>query len=124
MRLQDAREIGVIHYVGPGEHQVSAVHADDVAQLYVLALEKATAGSIFHAATESRISEKVIAKAMSDVLGCNTEGISSEKAISKWGVGIAAFFSINNQISANKARQELGWEPQTALSLLEEIAQS
>lgn len=124
MRLQDAREIGVVHYVAPGKHQVSAVHVDDVAQLYVLALEKAPAGSIFHAVTESGISEKVIAKAISGVVGCKTEGISYSEAISKWGVGIAAFFSINNQISANKAKQELGWKPQTALSLLEDLAQS
>ncbi len=123
MRLQEAQKIGVVHYVAPGEHQVSAVDVDDVAQLYLLALEKAPAGSIFHAATESGISEKAIAQAISRVVGCQTQGINSEEAIAKWGTGIAAFFSINNQISADRARQ-LGWQPQTALSLLEDIAQT
>ena len=123
MRLQEAQKIGVVHYVAPGEHQLSAVDVDDVAQLYLLALEKAPAGSIFHAATESGISEKAIAQEISRVVGCQTQGINSEEAIAKWGTGIAAFFSINNQISAARARQ-LGWQPQTALSLLEDIART
>lgn len=124
MRLQDAQEIGVVHYVAPGEHQVSAVHVDDVASLYILALEKAPAGSLFHAATESGITEKAIAEAISRVADCQIQGLNSEEAIAKWGVGIAAFLSINNQTSADRARQQLGWKPQTALSLLEGIAQS
>ena len=124
MRLQDAQEIGVVHYVAPGDHQVSAVHVDDVAQLYVLALEKAPARSIFHAASESGISEKAIAQTISQVVGCRVEGISLEQAALKWGRGIAAFFSINNQISANKAMQQLDWSPQASLSLLEDIAQT
>lgn len=118
MRIQEAQEIGVVDYVAPGEHQVSAVDVDDVASLYILALEKAPAGSIFHAATELGISEKTIAEAISRVVGCKTNGISSDEAIAKWVVGIAAFFSINNQISAGKARQQLAWKPQTTCSLL------
>ncbi len=124
MRIQDAQEIGVVHYVAPGEHQVSAVDVDDVASLYILALEKAPGGSIFHAATESGISEKAIAKAISRVVGYQIEEIDSEEAIALWGAGIAAFFSINNQTSANKAKQQLGWKPQAGSSLLEDIAQT
>jgi len=120
MRVQAAQESSVAYYIAPGEHQVSAVDVDDVAQLYVLALEKAPAGSIFHAVTESGISEKAIAQAISNVVGCKIEGISLEQATQKWGRGIAAFFSINNQTSANKAIQ-LGWQPQAAMSLLEDI---
>ncbi|MBE9193729.1 NAD-dependent epimerase/dehydratase family protein [Gloeocapsopsis crepidinum LEGE 06123] len=121
MRVQAAQESGVAYYIAPGEHQVSAVDVDDVAQLYVLALEKAPAGSIYHAATQSGISEKAIAQAISDIVSCKIEGISLEQATQQWGRGIAAFFSINNQTTANKAIQ-LGWQPQAALSLLEDIA--
>lgn len=123
MRLQEAQEIGVVHYIAPGDHQVSAVHVDDVTQLYVLAMEQAPAGSIFHAATESGISEKAIALAISRKIGSKAEGISFESAISKWGRGIATFFSINNQVSASKAVQHLGWKPQAKLSLLDDIEQ-
>lgn len=124
MRLQEAQEIGVVHYVAPGVHQVSAVPVDEVAQVYVLALEKAPAGSIFHAATESGISERAIAQAISLVVGCRTEGISLEQATQKWGRSIAAFFSINNQISATKAMQQLNWKPQAPLTLLDDIART
>lgn len=120
MRLEEAQKIGVAHYVESGEHRVSAVHVDDVAQLYVLALEKATAGSIFHGTTDG-ITEKAIAQAIGRTVGCKTEGISFETAVSKWGRAIATFFAINNQTSAEKAKQQLGWRPQATLSLIEDI---
>lgn len=121
MRLQAAQETGVAHYILPGQHQVSAVHVDDVAELYVLALEKAPAGSIFHAATESGIAEKAIAETIASVVGCQIEGISLEQGITKWGQGIATFFSINNQVSAEKAVKHLGWQPKASISLLEDV---
>jgi hypothetical protein len=65
-----------------------------------------------------------IAQAISRIVGCKTAGISLEQATLKWGTGIAAFFSINNQISANKAMQQLGWKPQVTLSLLQDIEAS
>ncbi len=71
-----------------------------------------------------RLHQEAIAEAISRIVGCKIKGISSDEAISKWGVGIAAFFSNNNQVSAKKAREQLGWKPQTALSLLEDIAQT
>jgi nucleoside-diphosphate-sugar epimerase len=122
MRLQEAQEIGITHYVAPGTHQISAVHVDDVAQLYVLALEQAAAGSIFHAATESGISEAAIAWAISQVTGTPVKGISWDAAVAKWGEGIATFFSINNQVSADRAIRELDWQPQAKLSLLDDLA--
>ncbi|MEM8808262.1 MAG: NAD-dependent epimerase/dehydratase family protein [Cyanobacteria bacterium P01_G01_bin.38] len=124
MRLQEAQEMGVAHYIAPGTHQISAVHVDDVAQLYVLALAQALAGSIFHAVTESGISEAAIALAIGRATNTPAEGISFESAVAKWGRGIATFFSINNQVSAQKAIQQLGWQPQTELSLLDDIVQT
>jgi nucleoside-diphosphate-sugar epimerase len=87
----------------------------------VLALEKASAGSVFHAATESGITEREIAQAISLAASCKAEGISLEQANLKWGHGIAAFFSISSQISASKAIQQLGWNPQATLSFIQDI---
>lgn len=50
MLIQAGRETGTVRYVESGSNKVSAVHVDDAAQLYVLTLEQAPAGSIFHAA--------------------------------------------------------------------------
>lgn len=121
MRLQEAQELRAVPYIAPGEHQISALDVDDVAQLYVLALERAPAGSLFHAATESGVSEKAIAQAISKVVGYELKGISLEQATLQWGRGIAAFFAINNQVSADKAMQQLGWRPQAKTSLLDDI---
>ncbi|MDJ0569661.1 MAG: NAD-dependent epimerase/dehydratase family protein [Pleurocapsa sp. MO_192.B19] len=121
MQIKTALEMGVFQYIESGNQQVSTAHVDDVAQLYLLALEKAPAGSLFQAATESGITTKAIAQAIADMTVCDTESICFEEAVFNWGETLATFFSINNQISATKAIQQLGWQPQVGRSLLEEI---
>ncbi|ESA31960.1 nad-dependent epimerase dehydratase [Leptolyngbya sp. Heron Island J] len=123
MRLQEAQEMGVTHYVAPGTHQISAVHVEDVAQLYVLAFEQSPVGSIFHAVTESGISEAAIAQAISQATGTPAGRISWDTAVAKWGKGIATFFSINNQVSADKAALQLGWKPQVRRLFLQDICE-
>lgn len=65
MLLKDAQQSGVARHIGTGKNKMSAVHVDDVGHLYVLALEKASAGSIYHAGVESDITMKAIAQAIS-----------------------------------------------------------
>jgi nucleoside-diphosphate-sugar epimerase len=121
--LNDAQQSGSARYIGSGENKMSAVHVDDVARLFVLALEKAPAGSLFHAGVESGITMKAIAQAISRTVGCGTASISVEQATERWGVTAAALLSISSQTSASKAIQELGWQPQANVSLLEDIEQ-
>ncbi|MBD2774510.1 NAD-dependent epimerase/dehydratase family protein [Iningainema sp. BLCCT55] len=119
--IKDAREAGVARYVEPGNNKYSVVHVDDVAELYVLALEKGTAGSVYHAVSESGITVKAIAQATANLLGCEAQGISKDEAKKLWGKELATFFSINNQISSSKAEKELGWKPQVTSKILEDI---
>lgn len=121
MLLKDAQQSGVARYIGSGENKMSAVHVDDVARLYILALEKAPAGSVFHAGVESGITMKAITTAISRTLGCQTASLSMAQATETWGVAAAALLSINSQTSALKAIQQLGWQPQSTFSLLEDI---
>ncbi|MCU0569814.1 MAG: SDR family oxidoreductase [Oculatellaceae cyanobacterium Prado106] len=120
-RMATAQERQAVQYIESGEHQVSAVHVEDVAQLYVLALERAIAGSVFHAGAESGITEKAIAQAISQVVNYPIVSILQAEAELVWGSAIAMFFSINNQTSADKAKQQLGWNPQATLSFLQDI---
>ncbi len=83
--IKDAREAGVAHYVEPGDYKYSVVHVDDVAALYVLALEKGKAGSVYHAVSESGITVKAIAQATARLVGCEAKGISNEVAKKVWG---------------------------------------
>ena len=121
MLFKDARQAGVVRYIGSGENKMSAVHVDDVGKLFVLALEKAPAGSIFHAGVESGITSKEIAEAISHNLHCQTASISFDQASEAWGVAAAVLLSMNSQTSADKANQ-LGWQAQ-ATSLLADIQQ-
>jgi nucleoside-diphosphate-sugar epimerase len=121
MQIRAALEMGVAQYVESGTQKVSAVHIDDLAQLYLLALEKASAGSLFHGASESGIEAKTIAKEIADIAGCNTESICFDEAVFNWGETLAKFFLINNQISATKAKQQLSWKPQVGRSFIEDI---
>lgn len=119
--IKDACEAGVARYVEPGDYKYSAVHVDDVAALYVLALEKGKAGSAYHAVSESGITVKAIAEATARLVGCEAKGMSKEEAIQVWGLSLTTFFSINNQVSSSKAEKELGWKPQISISMLEDI---
>ncbi len=48
MMVCAAAEHGVARYVGDGRNRWTTVHADDLADLYALALERAPAGSVFN----------------------------------------------------------------------------
>ena len=89
MQIRTALEMGVCQYVESGNQQVSTAHVDDVAQLYLLALEKAPAGSLFQVATESGIATKAIAQAFANIAGCDTESICFEEAVFNWGKTLA-----------------------------------
>ncbi|MBD2099480.1 SDR family oxidoreductase [Leptolyngbya sp. FACHB-261] len=126
MQMQAGKQTGVVHYIETGTNQASAVHVDDAAQLYVLALEalalqKVAAGSIFHATTRSGITAKAMAEAISRAVGCRTESLALEDAQVTLGPVVTAFMSMNNQVSATKAMTELAWQPGGYPDLLDDI---
>ncbi|HEY9606366.1 MAG TPA: SDR family oxidoreductase [Allocoleopsis sp.] len=120
--IQNAQQAGVARFVEPGDYQYSVIHVDDVAKMYVLALEKGQAGAVYHAVSESGISVKAISEAIARLLGCAVKGMSKEEAIQAWGLSLTTFFSINNQVSCTRAIADLGWRPESATTILEDIA--
>jgi len=120
--IKDAQQAGIARYVEPGDYKYSAIHVDDVARLYVLALEKGQAGSVYHAVSESGITIKAIAESVAHLLGCGTKAMSQEEAIQSWGLFLTTFFSINNQVSCTRAEADLGWQPEIKTTMLEDIA--
>ncbi|HEY9644225.1 MAG TPA: SDR family oxidoreductase [Coleofasciculaceae cyanobacterium] len=119
--IQDAQQAGVARFVEPGDYQYSVIHVDDVAKLFVLALEKGQAGAVYHAVSESGISIKAIAEAIARLLGCGVQGLSKEEAIQAWGLSLTTFFSINNQVSGTRAAADLGWRPESPSTMLKDI---
>lgn len=117
-RLFQPDERGVVHYVGTGENRWSFVHVDDLADLYVLALN-APAGSLYFAASGPAVAVPVVAQAAAH--GAPVEGIPIEEARAKMGP-FADALALDCMVTARKAIEGLGWKP-SARPVLEEIAQ-
>lgn len=120
--LDHARRTGdSIYCDGTENKKWSAVHVDDLADLFVLAVAKAKAGSVYNTASESEISTLSIAQAISRAAGLQgrTKAISLKEGrelFRHW----ADWWALNNQCSGEKAKQELGWNPHR-VSMLEDI---
>lgn len=108
-----ARNLGQAVMIGEGRNRWSNVHIEDLANLYVLALEKATAGSFFYA--ENGVNSLAeIAETIREKLALTTpiKKLSMDEAIALWGPeGAHTGFGSNSFLSAGKACQELGWKP-------------
>ena len=120
--IELAKKTGEASHIGKGGNIWSHVHIDDVAELYLLAIENAPAGSFFYV-ENGETSMKTVVEAISKMLGLGgkTEQISLDRAISEWGAEMAHFaFGSNSRVTATKARQMLSWNP-TGAGLLDEI---
>lgn len=114
-----ALQKGTSAYVGEGMNHWCAVHRDDAAALYRLAVEKATAGSIFHAVAEEAVALKDIAAGVGKQLGIPVLSIKAEEAEAQFGwfqIGLMA----DNMASSKKSRERLGWAP-TAPTVIEDL---
>jgi nucleoside-diphosphate-sugar epimerase len=117
--INQAKSNGSANYVESGERRVSAVHVEDAADLYVLALETSTAKGLYNVAAES-VSLKEMNEAAARLLDIKAKSVSTEEAKKQFGK-MFDFLSINNQLDATKAQQNLQWSPKDFHSILDEI---
>jgi nucleoside-diphosphate-sugar epimerase len=121
-----ARKLGAVPYaVGSEDHLWSFVHVDDLAGLFVLAVENAPGGELFHAGAQSGIRTRDIAVALSRGMGLSGRTIPLEMPRLAEAFGsqyVADYWSWNSQSSSDKARRVLGWEPRN-LDLLGALEQ-
>ena len=117
--IKQAKQSGSANYFETGEHKVSAVHVEDAASLYLLALETSTAKGLYNVAAES-VSMKEMNEAVARLLDVKAKGISAEKAREQFGK-MFDFLSINNQLSAEKAKRDLQWEINSNRTILDDI---
>jgi len=119
--VSNAREQDVVQMVGEGLNVWSNVHIEDLVDLYLLALEKAQAGS-FYFAENGETSFIELAKALQTRLAMpGVESLTPELAAERWGKS-KAYFSLgsNSRVRGKRARNELGWAPRHS-SLIEWI---
>lgn len=106
-----SKQIGAGVYFGEGLNRYSNVHIDDLADLYLLAIEKAPGGSFFFAENGSE-SFKAIAASISEALGLGgaTVSLPIAEVIRQYGEAGRLGVGANSLVSAVNARR-LGWAP-------------
>ncbi len=115
-----ARAKGVSVYIGEGQNRWPAAHVTDVGRLYLLALEKGTAGARYHAVAEEGVPLKDIATAIGRGLKVPVISISREQAQEHFG--FLGFFAGRDPLTSSaQTREKLGWKP-TGPSLLTDLA--
>ena len=117
--INQAKQSGSANYFETGEHRVSAVHVEDAADLYLLALETSTAKGLYNVAAES-VSMKEMNEAVARLLDVKAKSLSAERAREQFGK-MFDFLSINNQLDAAKAKRDLQWEINSNRTILDDI---
>jgi nucleoside-diphosphate-sugar epimerase len=110
--VRQARKSEVVRHVGRGLNVWPTVHIDDVADLYVLALERAPEGA-FYFAENGEASFREMSIAIAEVLGLGEpQSWPVEDAVREWGYQQAMFgLGSNSRVRGQRARQQLGWAP-------------
>lgn len=111
---------GEAFYVNDGGVKTSAVHVDDAAAAFLLAVEKANAGDIFNASSINDITIRELSEAMGSILHLPVKSFSYDNTVSKFGEFLASFLNTENRASGAKAKSQLGWS-QKGLSIIDEI---
>jgi nucleoside-diphosphate-sugar epimerase len=96
---------GQLPLIGDGENHWSMVHIDDLAELYVLALEKAQAGELYIAASGEPVKWKDLAAAAG-----NGNRMTLEQARASLGP-VGDCYVLDQRIGSTKAGRQLGWIP-------------
>jgi nucleoside-diphosphate-sugar epimerase len=109
--VAEARASGVAHHIGRGLNRWSNVHIADVADLYLLALEKALAGT-FAFVENGEASFGEMAQAIGEALGLGpAQAMDPAAAEALWGREMAVFaLGSNSRVRGRRAR-DLGWTP-------------
>jgi nucleoside-diphosphate-sugar epimerase len=116
-----ARRNGVSAYIDEGANRWPAIHRQDAATLFRLAVEKAPAGSALHGAGENAITLETIAHHIGRILKIPTTSLTLEQASTHIGDPfLARFFATDIPTSSAHTQALLGWTP-THATLLDDM---
>lgn len=115
MLIQAAQHSGVSAYVGDGAQRWPAVHRDDAARLFRLALEEAAPGSVLHAVGD----EADPMRAIADVIGRRLDLPVESAPAENFGM-LGVIFGVDQPSSSALTRERFGWNP-THPTLLEDL---
>ncbi|NMO21275.1 NAD-dependent epimerase/dehydratase family protein [Pyxidicoccus fallax] len=112
MLTGSARDSGAARFVGTGENRWPVVFVEDLANLYVRALDKAPSGTVLVAVQGPSVKVKDIAAAASEGVGQGgrTTAWPLAEARKQFGA-FADALALDQQFTSLKAEQLLGWRP-------------
>jgi nucleoside-diphosphate-sugar epimerase len=102
--------LGVARCLSHGMNRWAVVHADDLGDLYALAVERAPAGSVYLGVSDQRPRGREIAQAVADRAGAVVRSWDPADACRALG-GVVDALLLDQVASAGRARRELGWRP-------------
>ncbi|GAA0408550.1 NAD-dependent epimerase/dehydratase family protein [Microbispora corallina] len=114
-----ARARGAATYIGEGANRWSSVHVDDLARLYVAAVERGTGGTVVNASSGEPASMREIAEAVARITATRAVSITFEQAAEALGP-YAAVLVRSSPLDASRAERLFGWRA-TAKGLLDEL---
>ena len=119
-----AKQHGEVVYVGNGENRWALVHVDDLGRLYVLAAEKAPAGTLLHGTVDKPAKQREIAEWVAQAAGVpgKVKSVSPEQATQTWGPYVEGL-TLDQHIQSPNSKRVVGWEPK-APSLAEDLKQN
>jgi nucleoside-diphosphate-sugar epimerase len=119
--VRSARETGAARYIGTGENRWPMVHVEDLAELYVLALQRAPSGTIFHATDGSSYRVREIAEAAS--FGAGADGRIQSWPLDEARKTLGAYADalvLDQLVTSENAKSTLSWKLWT-VSVIEDL---
>lgn len=118
--LNVARRDGVSRYVGDGTNRLAAVHVEDAADAYLLALRAGSAGRIYNVAAET-LTSRALAEAVATAAGIEqVESVTLEESQAAIHPFVALLLSKTFDLDASATQDDLGWTPH-GLSLVDDV---
>jgi nucleoside-diphosphate-sugar epimerase len=108
--IANARQTGVVPYIGDGGNEWSSVHVDDLARLYVAALTRAERRLVVNAASRSRTPMRGIAEAVAQITGARAQSITMEQARQALGP-FAGVLTRSAPLDPSRAERLFDWKP-------------
>ncbi|MFI6826310.1 NAD-dependent epimerase/dehydratase family protein [Kribbella sp. NPDC050241] len=108
-----ARKYGVGRYVGDPGTRWPTVQVDDLADLVLLAIERARSGAVLHGVSDEAVEVSAIAAAADLAAGGTgrAEAWPVASAAEALGEQYARWLALDQAISSTRTRAELGWRP-------------
>ena len=116
-----AARTGAVCYVGRGLNLYSNVHVEDLADIYSRAIDRGTAGALYHAVS-GELNNRMMAEAIARRLGVGTRSVTVGESVEVWDKFTGPIvFSACSRTRCPRTREELGWTPRAdRLDILED----